>query len=640
MKIIEVKEKVLRINAEAEFLVRAVSNVNHQNSLNDLIASLTTLVDFVNEDLSLKVLDNYSNKATEDQDTCPLDILCKNVLQKLAAIEPLLKKEIFDFLRPENNQSSSRTYPRNNYNSQEFAGLNSKLKDQSFRNLLSAFGVLKHLEGHSKTLIILGPNGSGKTSFANHIKSLETHIKIIPASKPIKVSGYIPNMYDATIESYNTEIYRGGTLDKDLLQKLIVGLCTEHDNAARRYYDTGDRTEKTTYEKVKNIFDEFFEVKLDNSAFASKEMKAKKDGGSPFPFNDMSDGERVAFFYIATVVAAPKQSFIIVDEPENHLNPAIYNKIWDKLIAVRNDCQFIFISHTMDFINARSNFELVKIKSFVRPNKFQFEFLGSALDDIPAVLIVDIVGSRKPLLFCEGSKTDYDYKIYEKLFGDQYTVIPTGNCLSVENSVEACNMHATTYSIQSAIGIIDSDLKSTEEIERLKEKQVYALRCNEIEMLLLDEAIFKKVLTHLYKPVSDFDAFKNAFFAKLNERKQHIVKRLVKTQIDEKLRSSIIDDKNNKTKEAIKANLSSIFDNLDVDAIWTECETKITNIIDRKDYEEALRYCCLEHTEVLIGVGKRFVSDYATIALGVLSDDTQLSSSIKAKYFSEINMST
>ena len=423
-----------------------------------------------------------------------------------------------------------------------------------------------------------------------------------------------------------------------MLQKLIIGLCTEHDNAAREFYDTGIRPAETSYEKTKRIFDEFFEVKLDNSAFADKQMLAKKGETKPFEFNAMSDGERVAFFYIATVVAAPKQSFIIVDEPENHLNPAIYNKIWDKLIAVRSDCQFIFISHTMDFINARSNFELVKIKSFVRPNKFEFEFLGSALDDIPTETIVDIVGSRKPLLFCEGSKTDYDYKIYEKIFGDQYTIIPTGNCLSVENSVEACNMHASTYSIQSAIGIIDSDLKSPEEIKRLNAKKVYALRCNEIEMLLLDKAIFKKVLGQLYKPASNFEAFKTAFFAKLNERKQYIVKRLAKTQIDEKLRSSCIDDKNNKTKETIKNYLSSIFNSLDVDAIWDECETKITSIIDRKDYDEALRYCCLEHTEVLVGVGKKFVSDYATIALGVVSDDAKLRASIKAKYFSGIDL--
>ncbi len=637
MNIYEYKEKVLSINAEAELLIGAISNINHQNSLNCLIASLTTLVDFMNEDLSLEVLDNYSNKPVEDQDTCPLDILCKNVLQKLIGIEPLLKKEIFDYLRPENNQSGPRTFLRSNYGSPEFTALNNKLKDQSLINLLSAYGVLKHLEGHSKTLIVLGPNGSGKTSFANYIKNIEAHVKVIPASKPIKTAGYIPSIFNATLSTYNDEIYSGGNLNEDLLQKLIIGLCTEHDNTARKFYETGIRAGETSYEKIKKIFDEFFEVKLDNSAFADKQMKAKKDGSAPFEFNSMSDGERVAFFYIATVVAAPKQSFIIVDEPENHLNPAIYNKIWDKLIAVRNDCQFIFISHTMDFINARSNFELVKIKNFVYPNKFEFEFLGNTLDDIPAAVIIDIVGSRKPLLFCEGSKTDFDYKIYEKLFGDQYTVIPTGNCLPVENSVEACNMHSTTYSIQSAIGIIDSDLKSDEEKERLKAKKVYALRCNEIEMLLLDEAIFKKVLAHLYKPASDFEAFKNDFFAKLNERKQHIVKRLVKTQIDEKLRSSIIDDKNNKTKEAIKANLSGIFNSLDVDTIWAECETKITDIINRKDYEEALRYCCLEHTEVIIGVGKRFVSDYATIALGVISDDAQLSASIKAKYFSELN---
>lgn len=636
MNVREYKDIVLSINSEARLLAQNISTQENQSLLADFITSLSTLTDFVNEDLNLEVLYNYSNKAEADQDTCPLDNLCKNVLQKLTEIEPLLKKEVLDFLSLENNQAGTAVFSRNHYNSQELTELSSKLEDQVFRNLLSAFGILKHLEGHNKTLIVLGPNGSGKTSFANYLKDVESHIKVIPASKPIKTAGYIPSIFDTTLSNYNQEIYSGGDLKEDLLQKLIIGLCREHDDTARQFYDTKTGITETAYEKTKKIFDEFFEVKLDNSAFGDKKMKAKKEGSDPFDFNFMSDGERAAFFYIATVVTAPTQSFIIVDEPENHLNPAIYNKIWDKLITVRGDCQFIFISHTMDFINARSNFELVKIKSFVRPNKFEFEFLGNTLQDIPPAVIVDIVGSRKPLLFCEGSKTDYDYKIYEKLFGNQYTVIPAGNCLSVENSVEACNMHATIYSIQSAIGIIDSDLKSNEEIEHLKEKKVYALRCNEIEMLLLDEAIFKKVLNRLYKPESDFEAFKNAFFTKLDERKEHIVKRLVKTKIDEKLKSSIIDDKNNKTKDTIKDNLSNIFASLNVDTIWSECETKVTNIINHKDYDEGLRYCCLEHNEIILGVGKRFVNEYATVAVGVLGDDKRLADFIKAKYFSEI----
>ena len=148
MNFYEYKEKVLSINVEAHLLVGNISDPNHLNMLNTLITSLSTLVDFVNEDLS--VLDNYSSKAPEDQDTCPLDILCKKVLQKLTDIESLLKKEIFDFLKPENNQTSARAFPRNLYNSQEFNALSNKLKDQSFTNLLSAFSVLKHLEGHRK----------------------------------------------------------------------------------------------------------------------------------------------------------------------------------------------------------------------------------------------------------------------------------------------------------------------------------------------------------------------------------------------------------------------------------------------------------------------------------------------------------
>lgn len=640
MNVREFKAKVLSIKTEAESLTNVV-DTNYINSLNVFMQDFELLVHFVEDEQNIIVLENYISKRIDNEKQCPLDILCQNFITKLSEIDSLLKKEIFDYMRPVNNSINQQGLPplfRPHNKTQELQTLKSKLNDINLINLVSSYEILKHLDGHNKTLVIIGPNGSGKTSFANYMKGVEKHIRVIPASKPIKTSGHIPSIYNTTIATYNNEIYGGGNLSSDLLQKLIVGICTEHDNIAREYHKSkGAIIQESTFEKVKKIFDDFFEVKLDDSAFSNKQIKAKKEGCSAFEFNNMSDGERVAFFYIATVIAAPSQSFIIVDEPENHLNPAIYNKIWDRLIADRPDCQFIFISHTMEFINARSNFELVKIKEFTHPNKFKFEFLGDSLENISTECMVEILGSRKPILFCEGSKTDYDYKIYEKLFGNSYTVIPTGNCLSVENSVDACNMHASTYSIQSAIGIIDSDLKSSEEVDRLRTKNVYSLRCNEIEMLLLDESIFKAVLNRTFKSASIFDDFKEAFFNKLTERKQHIVKRLVKTQIDEKLRSSIIDDKNNRTREEFKTNLSNIFTSIDVDVLWNDSEEKVSTIIDRKDYDEALRYCCLGHTEVLVGICTRFVSNYSTIALGVLSNNEELSSEIKNKYFSEIN---
>jgi len=632
---------VTTLKTKAETLVEAVTNPHHKTTLSNFITSITKLSGFLDDAQNVKVLNDYDKKPNANKDNCPLDILCKDLFVKLVAVERLLVSTVFDYMHPENqptsNEPGQQIMRTVQYNTTTFSELENALNALFTNNLLSAFEVLKYLGGHNKTLIILGANGSGKTSFANYLKSVETHVKVIPASKPIKAMGYVPSIYNSTVGAYNNEIYNGGDLREDLLQKLIIGLCTEHDNAARKFYDTGTKDD-TTFEKVKRIFDDFFDVELDNSNFGNKQMQAKKAGQDAFPFNNMSDGERVAFFYIATVIIAPPQSFIVVDEPENHLNPAIYNKIWNRLMEVRNDCQFIFISHTMEFINARSDFELVKIKRFNYPNKFEFEFLGCTLEDLSSDFIVEVVGSRKTILFCEGSKTDYDYKVYENLFGDKYTVIPTGNCASVENSVDACNAHATTYSIQSAVGIIDSDLRSDAEINLLKAKKVYSLKCNEIEMLLLDEVIFKKVLAQIYKAENNFVAFKTAFFAKLTERKQHIIKRLVKTQIDEKLKSSVIDDKANKTQEELKENLASIFGGLDVDILWTTCDAKITDIITRQDYDAALQYCCLEHTEVIVGVGKPFVTDYATIALGVLKDDATIAAAIKIKYFADFDL--
>lgn len=58
---------------------------------------------------------------------------------------------------------------------------------------------------------------------------------------------------------------------------------------------------------------------------------------------NMRDGERLILYLIGSVLVAPKDTIIIIDEPENHLHKAIIKKLWDKLEVYRKDCVFIYL---------------------------------------------------------------------------------------------------------------------------------------------------------------------------------------------------------------------------------------------------------------------------------------------------------
>ena len=140
-------------------------------------------------------------------------------------------------------------------------------------------------------------------------------------------------------------------------------------------------------------------------------------------------------------------------------------------------------------------------------------------------------------------------------------------------------------------------------------------------MLLADEAIFKE-----------------EFFTAIAQNKNHIITRLIKTQIDEKLATSIVDDSGDKTKDAIKASLDNIYKGIDLDKKWDECAGKIKTIIDNRAYDEALKYCCLEHGVIVSNVANKYVHDYVNVALKLLSENTQLAEKIRKKYLCEIEL--
>ena len=56
--------------------------------------------------------------------------------------------------------------------------------------------------------------------------------------------------------------------------------------------------------------------------------------GTEYHGKEMSDGERVALYLMWQCLVAPKNSILIIDEPEIHLHTSIMQSLWNKLEEV------------------------------------------------------------------------------------------------------------------------------------------------------------------------------------------------------------------------------------------------------------------------------------------------------------------
>ncbi len=118
----------------------------------------------------------------------------------------------------------------------------------------------------------------------------------------------------------------------------------------------------------------------------------------------MSDGERVALYLMAQILCVPSQSIIIIDESEVYLHKSIMNRLWDKLEEYRKDCLFIYITHDIQFATVHKNSKKLWVHEYFGNNDWDYEFINGG-DDVPEELLLEILGTRKNVLFVEGKRT-------------------------------------------------------------------------------------------------------------------------------------------------------------------------------------------------------------------------------------------
>ena len=519
--------------------------------------------------------------------------------------------------------------------------------------ILEDFKAIKLFSFISKvdsTTVIIGANGAGKSSLINELrKNSIDEMYVLPAQKLLYFMLNIQERNNVTKEKY---IYESKQVDikidtidlypfqiensiSNTFTKLITLLVKDYTNIVTRRSRKEKDLPLTLWDRVEYIWNQIFpEIKFELEP-DDRVVKVEKNG-SKYSINGLSDGERCILFYIGNVLLAPENSYIIVDEPETFLNAAVYNELWDLLISERHDCQFIFASHNMDFVQSRTTATYIWCKKFEAPYNLEYQKLDDSLN-LPLNLLTEVSGTKKPILFCEGTKTSIDYQIYSKLFSEFCFVKPVQGHKQVIQYTKAYNELKKSHG-NEAYGIIDYDWMDEVRIQNYKKKNIFVLPFNEIEMFLIDEEIVNYVL-------SDDEEDKKQKIKKLRDtviglcitNKDKIIRIALKKKLDEFMEGNLIETRE-PTEDEARIFLENLSEKFDITVTLENITKMVEDSIASSDFSTILKICNLKNEIIGSKEIKEIVSNLKEKSLSSIALDNDLQKKLRQKYFEELEM--
>lgn len=529
-----------------------------------------------------------------------------------------------------------------------------KSYDSLFPQIIYNFEVIKLFSFIAKidsTTVIIGANGAGKSSLINELrKNSIDEMYVLPAQKLLYFVLNIHERNNVTKEKYISESkqvdIKIDTIDlypfhiensiSNTFTKLITLLVKDYTNIVTRRSRKEKDLPPTLWDRVEQIWNQIFPEIIFELEPDDRVIKVEKNG-SKYSINGLSDGERCILFYIGNVLLAPENSYIIVDEPETFLNGAVYNELWDLLISERPDCQFIFASHNMDFVQSRTNAAYIWCKKFEAPYSLEYQILDDSLN-LPLDLLTEVSGTRKPILFCEGTKTSIDYQIYSKLFSEFCFVKPVQGHKQVIQHTKAYNnlqlLHGNT-----AYGIIDNDWMDESSIQEQKEQNIFVLPFNEVEMMLVDEAVVKSCL-HFdddKEKQQKFENLQQSIIESCKEKKDKIISLALKKRLDDFLEGNCIEN-NKPTKEDVEEFLKNLVNEFDASSTVDNITFIVEESLNSSDFSAILKICNLKNEIINHRGNTKIVPNFKDKALRRIALDNDLQKKLRHKYFEELEM--
>jgi|SRR6218665_419935 len=351
----------------------------------------------------------------------------------------------------------------------------------------------------SKSIIVLGANGSGKSSLSRKIKNdyAEKCLRI-PSQKDLFIpqtftivaeDSALNNLGKTRITAQGHQRISNNEMMDDFYEVITI-LISNHMSVFAKF---GEETKKndrkgeapeSKFEKVNSIFSKVF----DNSSLKVEKQKIKMND---YDLDDISDGERAAIYLISRCILDNDAKLIVVDEPESHLNSALINELWDLIEEEKKDVKFLYLTHNIEFADYKNGAKRFWIKDFDYKEK-RWDIKEISDFEIPNDLVIRIIGvKKKKILFCEGRRESgtRDYELYRHLYPG-FTVIPvtSGSCFDVIKYVKALRTSGQIYN-KEYFGLVDRDFRSDESVLKDEADGIFSLPTAIYEGLFLREEI-------------------------------------------------------------------------------------------------------------------------------------------------------
>lgn len=491
----------------------------------------------------------------------------------------------------------------------------------------------------TKILVVIGANGAGKSSFGRDL--LERY-----AGQAKRISGihalFISD--DESKLSASNEFARLQSMIKERLfmpriseyEKLILQLQSEEFEAAVNFKEASKTNNEvdppiTKIDIIQAIWEKMFpHNRLIRKSGFIELVSTGRDSNS-YTAGRMSDSEKLVFYLIGAALCACPNALLVIEEPETLLHNSIKNQLWDEIEAIRPDCTFVYLTHDIDFATSRSDSKRIWIRSYDADHSvWDYELIESN-ESFPEEVYMEILGSRKPILFIEGTDTNsIDSKLYPFIFPD-YLVKPMGGCQKVIETTKAFGQLKDFHTLDSK-GIVDRDRRTQGEINYLREQHIYVPDVAEVENLLMIEDVIKTVAKRLMKDPDDvFKQVKENVVRLFQKELDSQVILHAKHQVRKKLETTV--DRKITTVEQLTEHVESIRLNIHAEEIYKNIKEEFESYIETENYKSILRVYnqkgMLPQSRLCAICGISNKESYLTLILSILKENKEDAEAIR-----------